>query len=450
MQTLSYGYRLIEDGDGATGDSGWFESIKFNTSRINTHDHDGVNSKSLSGYQAETYDNDVELDSDDLPSGGTPYGWNLNETSSFSNGGVFVGGENLSEGASTTKVADVLGTSTYCGFDGSSYLESTSSSFDSLTGDFTISLWAYHSSWAVAVAANETLISKFDGTDGWILYLSTAGQLEWETYNGGGTLTSEVRVGYTNLQSGYHHFSIVRDADTGTTIYIDGLRVAYVADTAQAITDAGNLEIGSYNGGTAIYTGRIDEVVVHDDKVYTNDQVARLYCRSARRKCSLGYDAQGSSYVEFVSPQEGAEFNYQVFVADNAKATFANTVATDFAEKSVSYRVFKNFVIYQGELVCDASPPDSIDTQLFLSVPIPCDNTDSYYGYQVTGLWADGGTQHILSGQIDSDSFFWYILKADATYTYRAKLTDTVPAAWANTDSIVWGFTYPTTDNKKG
>jgi hypothetical protein len=44
MQTLSYGYKLPETGD--FGDV-WFPALEDNITRVNSHDHDGVNSTKL-------------------------------------------------------------------------------------------------------------------------------------------------------------------------------------------------------------------------------------------------------------------------------------------------------------------------------------------------------------------------------------------------------------------
>lgn len=45
MQTLSYGYKLPEDGDWG---SVFFPALSFDISRLNSHNHDGSNSAALS------------------------------------------------------------------------------------------------------------------------------------------------------------------------------------------------------------------------------------------------------------------------------------------------------------------------------------------------------------------------------------------------------------------
>lgn len=47
MEVTDYGYRLPEAGDLAKGTSGWYESIEFDIERLDSHDHDGVNSKQI-------------------------------------------------------------------------------------------------------------------------------------------------------------------------------------------------------------------------------------------------------------------------------------------------------------------------------------------------------------------------------------------------------------------
>lgn len=47
--TLSYGFKLPVDGDTAGGTSGWFDTLEFDITQLNSHDHDGTDSAAISG-----------------------------------------------------------------------------------------------------------------------------------------------------------------------------------------------------------------------------------------------------------------------------------------------------------------------------------------------------------------------------------------------------------------
>lgn len=59
MQTTTYGYRLPEAGDRAKGASGWFASMEYNISRLDTHDHDGVDSPLIPMSNLDPYSSTI-------------------------------------------------------------------------------------------------------------------------------------------------------------------------------------------------------------------------------------------------------------------------------------------------------------------------------------------------------------------------------------------------------
>jgi hypothetical protein len=59
MQQSTYGYRIPETDDMAKGVDGWFSSIEFNWNRMDSHNHDGVNSASLSLNSISPYSNTI-------------------------------------------------------------------------------------------------------------------------------------------------------------------------------------------------------------------------------------------------------------------------------------------------------------------------------------------------------------------------------------------------------
>ena len=218
------------------------------------------------------------LVSADFPNTTTLYGWHLNGSGSadLTN---FIGSLDLTLGAGGLTVqTDTLGYSTYCGFNGSTYLKSTNVLFN-FTNSFSIGLWVYRSSWA-AVGGPQGLISRYDGSNGWYVYLNTDGFMYFNT-NSGATGTSSVLAGYTDLSAGWHHFAFARNGASSLAVYFDGCQVLKGYDATDAITAAGNLEIGSYNGGTGKFTGSIDEVIIHNGTTWSDSNVRKIYARGA-------------------------------------------------------------------------------------------------------------------------------------------------------------------------
>ena len=382
------------------------------------------------------FDVNSELSQSDLPNTTTVYGYNLNGESDYDDGD-FVGTQALTENGAITAGNDALGNSRYCAFDGTAHLSSANAAFN-FTGDFTIGLWVYRASWA-AIGSDEAIISRTDGTDGWALVLEAArDEIAFRTYST--TETSAVRFGFTNLSAGWHHLTVVRDASNYTSIYCDGLLVAKVRDTAQAISEAGDLEIGAQNSGSDLFTGRMDEIVIHNGTVYTGDEVARLYCRSSRRKATEVYDSEGNTELEFVSPMEGQTIPYWPLIADNCGSDLG-VAAGGFDEREFEYRVWKKKWHYSGRAACHSTPPSTVNTVLSMSTPLPYGDTvpermffkAKWFGAGV-GFF-DATMQFYPDGTNDGWVLFT-VLNSSGAYAYDAALVDTIPNAWANNDSI--------------
>lgn len=52
--TLSYGYKLPSNGDAAGGTSGWFNTLSFDITQLNTHSHNGTDSALVTGGNVST------------------------------------------------------------------------------------------------------------------------------------------------------------------------------------------------------------------------------------------------------------------------------------------------------------------------------------------------------------------------------------------------------------
>ncbi len=140
----------------------------------------------------------------------------------------------------------------------SQYFSKTSPNGMTFTDDFTVSAWIKLESYAVG-----TIVSRYNGTNGWIVTVNASGQLTIQGFNGG---SQDYATAYASLPlNKWTHVAATLDISGATaTMYIDGVSVAnaYTNGAPTAITQAGNLEIGSQNGGSTYFDGKISQVAI--------------------------------------------------------------------------------------------------------------------------------------------------------------------------------------------
>lgn len=140
------------------------------------------------------------------------------------------------------------------------------------TNNFVVSAWIKVSSYAAGVIA-----SRYNGTSGWALQLNGSGQLVLSGYNGGSGNVSNVTSSQSVPLNRWVHVAQQLDmatfTATSTTSYtmIDGIDapaiVARIGSNPTALIQAGNLEIGSQNGGLLPFPGKIAQVAIYSAKV---------------------------------------------------------------------------------------------------------------------------------------------------------------------------------------
>lgn len=157
--------------------------------------------------------------------------------------------------------------------DGSNdYYVKTSPSGITFTDDFVAGAWVYLTAYQL-----ETVVSKRNGTQGWELYITSGGQVVLSGYNASLANYSRI-VSYQSLPLNkwvYIAAQLDMSAFTATTttsyIMIDGVdvpsSVSRSGTNPTALVQAGNLEIGSVNGGTSPFAGYIDQVFVSSAKI---------------------------------------------------------------------------------------------------------------------------------------------------------------------------------------
>jgi hypothetical protein len=153
------------------------------------------------------------------------------------------------------------------------YYSKSSPSGMTFTDDFTVSAWIKPTSYT----GNPTIASRYNGTSGWLMGLDTDGRVYLAGYNGGAGNISYVKSYQSIPLNKWTHVSAQLDMSsftaTTTTSYvtIDGIDAASIVSRGgtnpTALIQAGNLEIGSTNGGTSLFSGKIAQVAIYNAKV---------------------------------------------------------------------------------------------------------------------------------------------------------------------------------------
>lgn len=154
----------------------------------------------------------------------------------------------------------------------SQYYSKSSPSGMTFTDDFVVSAWIKLESYA-----DMAIMSRYNGTSGWVLKMLSDGRLQLVGYNAGAANYSYV-ISYASLPLGkWVHVAAQLDMSTftatTTTSYVmfDGVDVPATVVRAgtnpTALIQAGNLEVGATNGGTSPFDGKLAQVAVYSAKV---------------------------------------------------------------------------------------------------------------------------------------------------------------------------------------
>lgn len=158
------------------------------------------------------------------------------------------------------------------------YYSKTSPAGMTFTDDFTVSAWVKLSSYPSSAAA---IVSRYNGTSGWGLYVRTDGTVQLIGNNAGASNTRSINSYQSVPLNKWVHISANLDMSanatntdggtTGSCITIDGINVpSTVASTGTSPTSliqAGNLEIGSANGGGNLFPGKLAQVAIFSAKI---------------------------------------------------------------------------------------------------------------------------------------------------------------------------------------
>lgn len=154
----------------------------------------------------------------------------------------------------------------------SQYYNKTSPAGTTFTDDFVVSSWVKLSSYATA-----GIISRYNGTSGWYLVMNADGTLSLYGHNAGAGNYSQISSYQALPLNKWVHITGQLDMSaftaTTTTSYfmLDGVDIPSVVSRAgtnpTALVQAGNLEIGSRNGGSNPFPGKIAQAAYFSAKV---------------------------------------------------------------------------------------------------------------------------------------------------------------------------------------
>lgn len=152
------------------------------------------------------------------------------------------------------------------------YYSKTTPAGMTFTDDFVVSAWVKLSSYA-----GGTIISRFNGTSGFNFNIATSGQAVLTGFNGGVGNNSQITSYQSIPLNKWVHITAQLDMSaftaTTTTSYImlDGVDapsyVARAGTNPTALIQAGDLQIGAYNGATTPFPGKIAQAAVFSAKV---------------------------------------------------------------------------------------------------------------------------------------------------------------------------------------
>lgn len=220
----------------------------------------------------------------------------------------------------------------------SNYYNKTSPNKCTFTDDFVVSAWVKLESYAAM-----TILSRYNGTSGWKFSLTSSGQVEVYGYNAGAANYSGV-VSVQSIPLGrWVHIDAQLDmsAFTATTttsfVMIDGVDVPATVGRGgtnpTALVQAGNLEVGSQNGGTVPFDGKLAQVAYFTAKVTQATLLTYFHQTLAGTETSLGSAYSFNNAITDLNTTTPNDLTAQnSAVATNADSPFGNLLGltTDY------------------------------------------------------------------------------------------------------------------------
>ena len=285
--------------------------------------------------------------------------------------------QNLTPGA--TQCADFEASS-------SQYYSKSSPAGMTFTDDFVTGGWIKVESYGLGMIA-----SRFNGTSGWMLYLESDGRLTLAGVNGGAGNVSQVSSYQAVPLNTWVHVAAQLDMSaftaTSTTSYtmFDGVNVPAVVSRSgtnpTALAQAGNLEIGSRNGGSNYFDGKQSNWFVSSGKI-TQANVRTLYSQTIT-----------SDLISSLSIASAYSFNNSINDLNTTNAnnlTANNSIVATNADCFRGYQSDETISEYFDYAIISAPPAFSTNTTVTVQVPEGCaistSNTFSAVSYSTSNV----------------------------------------------------------------
>ena len=163
------------------------------------------------------------------------------------------------------------------------YFNKTTPAGMTFTNNFVASAWVYLTSYL----SDAPVISRINGTQGWWFGINQSGQIVLSGHNAALANYNRV-VSYQSIPlNKWVHIAAELDMSSATIgatnsyVMINGKDVPAQKLTngtnPSSLVQAGNLEIGSYNGGTNLFPGYIKDACIYGNKVTQANILARMH-----------------------------------------------------------------------------------------------------------------------------------------------------------------------------
>ena len=179
------------------------------------------------------------------------------------------------------------------------------------SGDFSVSFW-FNSTQTPGGSAR--LVGQSAGSDGFVIYTDSSGDINWMVAGGGGSTTLGAAA---PLDGNWHLVTAVRSGDN-FELFIDGTSTATSTAVVGDASSSETLRIGSSSASSSEYDGLLDDVRIYDRALSVSD-VTELYSYTgassptdldtvATTDGGLSINTDGGNDVYLVADDGGAIF----------------------------------------------------------------------------------------------------------------------------------------------
>lgn len=212
------------------------------------------------------------------------------------------------------------------------------------TNNFVVSAWIKLN--AYNTGSDQTIISRYNGTSGWKFVINTNGQIKFSGFNGGSGNEFAV-LSVNSVPTGrWVHVAAQMDMTSTTAsptvnyAMMDGVDIAITANRGgtnpTALVQAGNLEVGSLNGGLSPFNGKIAQVAVYNAKVTQATILASINRGLSGSETSLASAYSFNNSIADLNTTTPNDLTAQgSAVATNADSPFANGVSAGLLEYGI-------------------------------------------------------------------------------------------------------------------